>query len=301
MTRLPGRQLLLSGPSATVATRFDIQTRCRDEPRTVHLLAGIQAMPPTIDQSRTVLEVTGEDSRKFLQGLVTNDVDGLEQGPVYSALLTPQGKFLADFVLVGHGDGVLVDVHSGCAKALEVRLGMYRLRSRVQIEATGLKVSRGIGAAPPGAVADPRHPAMGWRIYGDVDRSDEDVDWDAIRVDHCIPETLIELMPNATYILEAGFERLNGVDFGKGCFVGQEVTARMKHKTRLRKGLAKVRVTGSAPVGTSIRAGRRLIGTLYTQSGGHAIAQVRFDRLSDAEMLAGDAVVEVETDSIPGA
>ncbi|MCY4542462.1 MAG: folate-binding protein [Rhodobacteraceae bacterium] len=245
-------------------------------------------------QSRTVLEITGEECRTFLQRLVTNDVDRLDDGPVYSALLTPQGKFLVDFMLLKRGDGVLVDVHSGCAKALEVRLGMYRLRSRVEIRVTGLTVSRGLGDAPTGAVADPRHPAMGWRAYGDDDCNDEDIDWDAIRVDHCIPETLIELIPNKTYVLEAGFERLQGVDFKKGCFVGQEVTARMKHKARLRKGLAKVRITGSAPLGTSIRAGRRLIGTLYTQSGGHAIAQVRFDRLGDTELRAGDAVVEME-------
>ncbi len=250
-------------------------------------------MPVVADHDRTVFEIIGEDRMQFLQGVITNDVNGVVNGPVYSALLTPQGKFLADFLLVSRPESILIDVHGECAATLASRLGMYRLRSRVELRKTELTVSRGIGQAPDGAVADPRHPRLGWRLYGNANGSGEDVDWDAIRVEHCIPETLIELIPNTTYILEAGFERLNGVSFGKGCFVGQEVTARMKHKTQLRKGLTKVRIKGSAPVGTKIMSGRRLIGTLFTQSGGHAIAQIRFSRLGDAELRAADASVEV--------
>ena len=108
---------------------------------------------------------------------------------------------------------------------------------------------------------------MGWRLYG-AEGGDDGTDWDAIRVAHVIPETGIELTPD-TYILEAGFERLHGVDFRKGCYVGQEVTARMKHKTELRKGLVQVAVEGAAPVGTPILTGDgREAGVLYTQSGG---------------------------------
>ena len=104
------------------------------------------------------------------------------------------------------------------------------------------------------------------------------MDWDALRVEHLIPASGIELLPNETYILEADFERLNGVDFRKGCYVGQEVTARMKHKTELRKGFATVSIEGKAPVGTEIVAGDKTAGTLFTQSGGKAIAYLRFDR-----------------------
>jgi hypothetical protein len=169
---------------------------------------------------------------------------------------------------------------------------MYRLRAAVTIEDSGLHVRRGTGPAPEGALPDPRHPALGWRLYG-AETGDDGTDFDAIRVDHCIPEAGIELIPNDTFILEAGFERLHGVDFRKGCYVGQEVTARMKHKTELRKGLATVEVDGTAPVGTPLlTADGKEAGTLYTQSHGRGIAYLRFDR-ADAPLTAGPATVRL--------
>ncbi len=226
--------------------------------------------------TRSILKFTGSEARDFLQGLVTNDVTRLDAGPVYAAMLTPQGKYIADFFLVAQGDAILLDVDNGLAASLLQRLNMYKLRADVQIEETPLKVRRGTGPAPQGAVADPRHPDMGWRLYGD-EGGDDGTDFDAIRVAHCIPETSVELSPD-TFILEAGFERLNGVDFRKGCYVGQEVTARMKHKTELRKGLATVEIDGTAPTGTAIDADGKAAGTLFTQAGGRAIAYLRFDR-----------------------
>jgi len=165
---------------------------------------------------------------------------------------------------------------------------MYKLRADVQIADAGLHVKRGTGPAPENALPDPRHPDLGWRLYGD-EGGDDGSDWDAIRVAHCIPETGIELTGDS-YILESGFERLHGVDFRKGCYVGQEVTARMKHKTELRKGLVRVTVNGSAPVGTEISADGKPAGTLYTQSGGFGIAYLRLDR-AGGTMRAGDAGV----------
>ncbi|UWQ59554.1 folate-binding protein YgfZ [Leisingera caerulea] len=237
---------------------------------------------------RRILRLSGSDAKSFLQGLVTNNVDRLGDGLVYAALLTPQGKYIADFFLAADGDAVLLDVEASLAEGLLKRLNMYRLRADVQVEMTELQVRRGTGAAPEGALADPRHPAMGWRLYG-TEGGDDGSDWDAIRVAHCIPETGVELGPDS-YILEAGFEDLNGVDFRKGCYVGQEVTARMKHKTELRKGFRTVEVEGSAPVGTEITAGGKPVGTLFTQSGGKGIAYLRFDR-AKGEMQAGDARV----------
>jgi folate-binding protein YgfZ len=237
---------------------------------------------------RSLFEITGADREHFLQGLVSNDLRQLAQGPVYAALLTPQGKYLADFLLVPRGDAILLDVATPIAAATVKRLSMYKLRADVQIAPSPLQVRRGTGPAPAGAVADPRHPALGWRLYG-TESGDDGTDWDAIRVAHCIPETGIELTPE-TYILEAGFERLHGVDFRKGCYVGQEVTARMKHKTELRKGLTTVAITGAAPVGTEITAEGRVVGTLFTQSGGRAIAHLRLDRAS-GPMQAGSAQV----------
>jgi folate-binding protein YgfZ len=236
---------------------------------------------------RTVLRVRGTGAAEFLQGLVTNDVAHLRNGLVYAAILTPQGKYLADFFLVPDGEDVLVDLDAAQAAAVRQRLMMYKLRAPIEIEQTDISVSRGTGPAPEGAFADPRHPSLGWRGY--AGQTPTPADWDALHVAACVPRAGIELTPDS-FILEAGFERLHGVDFRKGCYVGQEVTARMKHKTELRKGLARVSVEGTAPVGTEIMAGDKVAGTLYTQSGGEGIAYLRFDR-AKGEMTAGDARV----------
>lgn len=233
---------------------------------------------------RTVLELTGADRVDFLQGLVTNDVK--TGAIIYAALLTPQGKYLADFFVVPQADRLLIDVASSHATGLAQRLTMYRLRADVQIAESALRVSRGTGEAPQGALPDPRDPALGWRHYGAGDLSDS-TDWDAIEIAAVIPQTGIELTPE-TYILEAGFERLNGVDFRKGCFVGQEIVARMKHKTTLRKGLVGVTVTGRAVPGTPILAEGKEVGTLHRVKGDSGTAFVRFDRAKGA-LTAGPA------------
>lgn len=247
------------------------------------------------DLTRVVMKITGADREVFLQGLVTNDVAGLAHGPVYAAILTPQGKYLADFLLVPQPEAILLDVAEPLAEGLLKRLNMYRLRAAVTIEVTDLMVLRGLGTPPKGAVADPRDPALGWRAYV-PQGSPQDapaIDWDAIRVTHLIPETLRELVPNETFILEAGFERLKGVDFRKGCYVGQEVTARMKHKTELRKGFARVTLQGEADFGTPITmADGREAGVLFTRAGNEALAYLRFDRL-DGPLTAGAATVKV--------
>jgi len=240
--------------------------------------------------ARRIFEITGTEAEHFMQGLVTNDLARLDQGIVYTAMLTPQGKYLADFFLLRRGDAILLDVDDSLADTLVQRLSMYKLRADVTITETDLKVRRGTGDMPDGALPDPRHEALGWRLYGAGD-DDDGTDFDAIRVAHCIPETGIELTPD-TLILEAGLERLSGVDFRKGCYVGQEVTARMKHKTELRKGLTVVAVTGSAPVGSEIATPEgKPAGRLYTQSGGRGIAYLRFDRARPG-MTAGEARVD---------
>lgn len=239
---------------------------------------------------RTVLRISGADARHFLQGLVTNDVERLDQGLVYTAMLTPQGKYRADFFLVPMGTDILLDVATPLAAGLKQALTMYKLRSAVEIEDTDRTVTRGLGDIHDGAFADPRDPTLGWRSY-DGQTGDQDVDWDALRVETIVPEGGVELMPDS-FILEMGFERLNGVDFRKGCYVGQEVTARMKHKTELRKGLAQVSVSSPVPVGTEILADGKPAGTLYTQAGGKGLAYLRFDR-ADGVMIAGDAEVRL--------
>lgn len=253
-------------------------------------------------EGRVVVEMSGKDVLPFLQGLVSNDVLPLAKGPglVWAALLTPQGKYLADF-FVGHlPDGrMILDMPAALAESTLKRLAMYRLRADVKMERTGLHVSRGTGPAPDDALPDPRHPALGWRLYSDAPGGPAVTDWDAIRVAHVIPESAVELQPEDAYILEAGFERLHGVDFRKGCYVGQEVTARMKHKTELRKGLVRVLVEGDAAPGTTVLAGEREVGRLFTTAGGRGIAHLRLDRAEGA-MQAGAAVVRLDPDW-PGA
>ena len=237
---------------------------------------------------RAVIAASGKDCRTLLQGLVTNDLARLNEGLVYAALLTPQGKYLADFFLVPDGERILIDVKADLADALLRRLSMYKLRADVTLEKTPLVVTRGLGPAPAGSYPDPRHPELGWRRYGTDPGTRPQIDWDAIRVENCVPETGIELIPEESFILECGFERLHGVDFRKGCYVGQEVTARMHHKTVLRKGLVTVSVEGTAPVGSEITVDDKPAGRLFTQSGGKGIAWLRFDRAEGA-MISGDA------------
>jgi folate-binding protein YgfZ len=237
---------------------------------------------------RTVLSISGNDRVSFLQGLVTNDVTKADGSIIYTALLTPQGKFIADFFVIGETDRLLIDVAASHAQTLGQRLMMYRLRAAVTIDQTDLIVSTGTGEMPKYAMADPRHEAMGWRSYGQTDISD-DTDWDKLRVENMIPQTGVELAED-TYVLEAGFEALHGVDFKKGCFVGQEIVARMKHKTTLKKGLAQVDIRGNAAPGEAITANGKPAGTLHTVAGNKALAFLRFDR-AEGEMQAGEATL----------
>ncbi|MEM9139618.1 MAG: folate-binding protein [Pseudomonadota bacterium] len=253
-----------------------------------------------VDETRAVIAVAGQDARDVLQGIVTNDVDKVAPGqPVYAALLTPQGKYLFDFFLLDPGQAVvLIDVSASQTEDFIRRLSLYCLRRDARAGVVpGLQVGLAWGAEPeepPGGmiVADPRAAGLGWRVYGKELALDGGSrgEYDALRVAQCVPESGIELVPGETFILEAGFERLGGVDFRKGCYVGQEVTARMKHKTELRKGLVRVAVDGAAEPGTPIVAGGKAAGTLFTQAEGTALAHLRFDRAGHG-MEAGDAVV----------
>ena len=237
--------------------------------------------------ARHILRISGSDANSFLQGLVTNDVDKVRDGLVYAALLTPQGKYLADFFLCADGEDILLDVDASLAEALKMRLTMYKLRADVTISDTNLFLHRGTGDIPEDGFADPRASQLGWRAYRASKQTDDTTDWTALHVAAEVPQTGIELTPDS-YILEMGFERLSGVDFRKGCYVGQEVTARMKHKTELRKGLAKVTVNGAADPGDEITANGKPVGTLHSRAGDKALAYLRFDRAA-GEMQAGAA------------
>ncbi|MEM9050046.1 MAG: folate-binding protein [Pseudomonadota bacterium] len=274
-----------------------------------------------IDRERCVLRLSGADARDFLQDIVTNDVTRLSPGRgIYAALLTPQGKYLFDFVLYAGGDAILLETETQRAAALAQRLTMYRLRRDVTIEATDLAVvlvwnadlsddphpaqmSNPAQASAPAtaetalAVPDPRHPGLGWRLLSAAPdtmlagldaRIAEPSAYHARRIALGVPHGGAELLPEETFILEVGFERFHGVDFKKGCYVGQEVTARMKHKTELRKGLARVAIEGAAQPGVAVTAGEKTAGTLHSVSGSEGLAHLRFDR-TGGEMRAGEA------------
>lgn len=243
---------------------------------------------------RALLRVTGADRVSFLQGLVTQDMGRVaREGIGYGAMLTPQGKLVADFLLVSQGDAVLIDVADGLAEDLARRLGMFRLRAQVTVDRVAMSVTRGIGPAPEGALADPRSSALGWRHYGQALEQGAAVDWDALHIDALVPQTGVDLVPGDSFILEAGFQRLNGVDFRKGCYVGQEVTARMHHKTELRRRLVVLAVPVPLPPGTPVlTADGREAGVLGTQAGGRGLALMRLDRL-DGGLTAGGAAVSV--------
>lgn len=239
--------------------------------------------------NRHIFRLSGPDTKSFLQGLVTNDVEKIAKGLVYAALLTPQGKYMADFFLSADGPDVLLDAAAEQADMLRQRLTMYKLRADVVIQDADLHVHRGLGDAPEDGFGDPRHPALGWRAYRAMPQTDDATDWVALRVAHVVPQSGIELTSD-TFILEAGFEALNGVDFRKGCYVGQEVTARMKHKTTLRKGLAQVVVDGRAEAGSEITSDGKAAGQLLSRAGDQAIAYLRYDR-AQGQMQAGEATV----------
>lgn len=269
------------------------------------------------DATRIVLRMAGTDAREVLQGVVTNDVDQVAPGrAIYAALLTPQGKYLSDFFLLDGGDGdILIDVAREQVASLAQKLKMYGLRRQAALsveegcevglawlppDAGGVSADAEVPAGGSGAiVADPRDPALGWRRYG-PDTADwiaetgfasaSPADRDGLRVKLLVPESGIELVPDETYVLETGFERLSGVDFSKGCYVGQEVTARMKHKAELRKGLVRVALDGETSPGTPVLSAGKPAGTIYTQAGGQGLAHLRLDR-AGPDMEAGAAKV----------
>ena len=238
---------------------------------------------------RIILCVSGPDAKSFLQNLVTNDVTKLDNNIIYSALLTPQGKLVSDFFLIDSDQGILIDVNSKVSEKLLKLLTLYKLRAEVRIEKTDLKVSTGIKNKPQKALEDPRHPKMGWRYYSNEDLSEKNIDWEKIRIENLVPEFGKELSSDS-YILEYGFENLNGVDFKKGCYVGQEVTARMKHKSKLRKGLALVGTKGSVAFDTPINANKKIVGKVFSSTKNQALAYLRFEFASQ-KMMAGEVEV----------
>jgi folate-binding protein YgfZ len=250
-------------------------------------------------EDRTVLAVGGAGARDFLQGLITNDISACTAGhAIYAALLTPQGKILHDFFIVPDAsDRLLIDCAASHATDLMRRLMLYRLRAKVEISARpelAVTAIWGGGAAAELpleiiAFADPRHPTLGLRVLGARDvlaRATAGFlggDYLTHRLALGIPDST-DVPPDTVFALDAGLEELNGVSFKKGCYIGQEVTARMKHRASARRRFVLAQFSGEAPPpGTPIQAQERELGTIASGRGEVALALVRLDRLAEAE------------------
>jgi tRNA-modifying protein YgfZ len=248
--------------------------------------------------SRAVLRVGGADARKFLQGLITNDIAKAEGGQaIHTGLLTPQGKILFDFFAVPDRAGFLLDVAQDKAAELAKRLGFYRLRAEVEIkEEPGFAAAAAWGNTPrlpEGAIlyADPRLPELGFRLLvpsgtGAAELGCEpaqEADYHAMRISLGVPEGGRDYAFGDAFPHEALFDQLNGVDFKKGCYVGQEVVSRMEHRGTARKRIVPVEGLSALPApGASIEADGLPVGTLGSVSGTAGLALIRLDRVEEA-------------------
>jgi folate-binding protein YgfZ len=256
--------------------------------------------------ARTALAVSGEDRVSFLQGLVSNDV--AKAGPghaVWAALLTPQGKWLADFFIISDGDRLLLDCERSQISMLRQRLSRYRLRSRVELNEAAQRVyvawdgepeAAGIGR---GTVArDSRLSQAGWRILTEdsIPVNATETDWDVHRLGLGLPDGSRDMEAEKSILLEAGFDELNGVSWTKGCYMGQELTARTKYRGLVKRRLVPVRIEGAAPdPGSPLLRDGREVGTMRSASGQHGIALVRLEAL-ESVLTSGGASV---TPSVP--
>lgn len=245
---------------------------------------------------RAVLAVTGPDAAHFLRNLLTADVEQLQDGAArYAALLNPQGKILFDMIVLRRGDGFLIDCAAGQRAELMKRLSMYRLRARVEI---GARDDLAVSVSPTeitGGFPDPRSAAIGWRAIGPGPDA-EALGYDAARLMLGLADSVADIGSGEHFPHEANLDQLGGVSFRKGCYVGQEVVSRMEHRGTARNRMLPITLTGAAPPkGTDIRAGEKLVGTLLSSSGAHALALLRLDRLAEAQgpLTAGEAAVSV--------
>ena len=247
---------------------------------------------PTRLKSRSILEITGKDARGLLQDVLTNDLGRLKTEPaIFCGLLTPQGKVLFDFILAAHPDdpandqgGLLVDCEAACADALRKRLMMYKLRADMAV--TDRSEDLGIAIGTGKGFADPRHPTLPDRLIApaaDLPDLDDESAYHLARIIAAVPEGSGDVPENKIFALEARFEEQDGVDFKKGCYVGQEQTARMKHRGTLKKTYLPFRFDGPAPEpDTPLLADDKEIGTTYSHQDDLVLCWVRTEKLDDA-------------------
>jgi len=275
-------------------------------------------------QDRGILAVSGADRRTFLQGLVSNDVEriGPEQA-LYAALLTAQGKYLHDFMMIEFGGALWLEAETGRLSELKRRLSIYRLRAKTMLDErpelavaaafgegarAAMNLSEEPGAARPFAsgvaFVDPRLAALGVRCIlprTDIRQALEGTGleeagfaaYDRLRLELGIPDGGRDLVPEKSILLEAGFDELNGVDWQKGCYIGQELTARTKYRGLIRKRLMPVKIDGPAPTpGTIVTADGRDVGEMRSSRDGLGLALLRIEPVVEGKRLkAGNATL----------
>jgi tRNA-modifying protein YgfZ len=273
---------------------------------------------------RGILAVSGPDRRPFLQGLVSNDVDKVSPTAArYAALLTAQGKYLHDFMMVEAGESLWFDAEAARLSDLKRRLSIYRLRAKVVLdERPDLCVAAIFGAdamavldlpGEPGAArpfrsgvvfADPRLSALGARavlprdearaLLADAGIAEAGFDsYDRLRLSLGVPDGSRDLVLEKSILLESGFDELNGVDWEKGCYIGQELTARTKYRGLIKKRLTPVRIEGPPPSpGAVVTADGREVGEMRSSHGGLGLALLRIEKVREGKTLAaGDAAL----------
>lgn len=250
---------------------------------------------------RGAVMLGGDDRKTFLQGLITNDIALLESRKLlYSWLLTPQGRFMFDFFISEQNDALFIECDGGeHALALLATLKKFKLRSKITLDCIeSIDVFTGNGNAPLGASPDPRHPALGWRgPTAPTHSPDAPFDlWDRHRLALTIPDGRRDLTPERAMPMESGLDRLNGLSFTKGCFMGQELTARMHYRDLTKKHLRTIQTIDPAntlPVpGSALQTGDKVIGEMHSSCGDLGMALLRDEGLDTLEM-AGLRVVTV--------
>jgi folate-binding protein YgfZ len=267
---------------------------------------------------RGVLEIQGEDKATFLQGLVSNDIfDVTPEQAIYAVLLTPQGRFLYDLFIAEKNGSFLIDAETQRLEALLKRLTLYKLRSQVNLQLRpdlkvfaiwGLTLSETLGlkeesgSAREGLFMDPRLLQLGARGIGEVKNMGFQQatarDYDAHRLMLGVPEGGLDLIPEKTIPLEAGLDELNAISWTKGCYLGQELTARTKYRGLIRKRLFPVKIEGELPIDNKeIFLGGAEVGDMRTHNGSDGIALLRLEAFEayeeeQGELRCGDALLK---------